>query len=51
MAIAPLPTDAVRALGSGQVLTDPVSLVKELLENSLDAGGALPTYSSSSYLC
>ncbi|KAG0635208.1 hypothetical protein HOY80DRAFT_927599 [Tuber brumale] len=37
MGIQALPTTAVRALGSGQVLTDPASLIKELLDNSLDA--------------
>ncbi|CAZ84270.1 unnamed protein product [Tuber melanosporum] len=37
MGIQALPDTAVRALGSGQVLTDPVSLIKELLDNSLDA--------------
>lgn len=37
MGIQALPAAAVRALGSSQVLTDPVSLVKELLDNSLDA--------------
>ena len=36
-AIAPLPPSTVRALGSGQALTDTVSLVKELIENALDA--------------
>ncbi|PUU73255.1 hypothetical protein B9Z19DRAFT_1104006 [Tuber borchii] len=37
MGIKALPDTAVRALGSGQVLTDPASLIKELLDNSLDA--------------
>ena len=37
MGIQPLPATAVRALGSGQVLVDPASLIKELLDNSLDA--------------
>lgn len=36
-AIALLPPSTVRALGSGQALTDTVSLVKELIENALDA--------------
>ena len=36
-AITPLPPSTVRALGSGQTLTDTVSLVKELIENALDA--------------
>ncbi|KAL7269817.1 hypothetical protein RUND412_007500 [Rhizina undulata] len=38
MPIQALPESSVRALGSGQVLTDPPALLKELLENSLDAG-------------
>ena len=38
MPIAPLPRHTIRALGSAQVLTSPVSVVKELVENSLDAG-------------
>lgn len=37
MPIKPLPASAIRALGSGQVLTDPVSVVKELIDNALDA--------------
>ncbi|KAI5799021.1 histidine kinase-like ATPase [Geopyxis carbonaria] len=37
MAIQALPESAIRSLGSGQALTDPVSLIKELIENSLDA--------------
>ncbi|TGZ81990.1 hypothetical protein EX30DRAFT_395357 [Ascodesmis nigricans] len=37
MPIQPLPEAAVRALGSGQVLTDPVSVVKELIDNAIDA--------------
>ena len=37
MGIAALPANAIRAIGSTQCITDPVSLVKELVENSLDA--------------
>lgn len=37
MSIAALPPQAVRAIGSSQVLTDPASLVKELVDNALDA--------------
>lgn len=37
MSIAALPPQAVRAIGSTQVLTDPASLVKELVDNALDA--------------
>jgi len=35
--IQPLETNTIRALGSGQTLIDPISLLKELIENSLDA--------------
>jgi len=35
--ICGLPEDTVRNLNSGQALVDPVALVKELVENSLDA--------------
>jgi DNA mismatch repair protein MutL len=38
MVIHALPENAIRSLGSGQVLTDSVALIKELIENSLDAG-------------
>lgn len=38
MAISALPITAVRALASSQSLTDPCSLVKELIDNALDAG-------------
>ena len=38
MSIQPLPSNTVRSLGAGQVLNDPVVLLKELIENSLDAG-------------
>ncbi|KAF1997629.1 putative DNA mismatch repair protein mutl [Amniculicola lignicola CBS 123094] len=33
----PLPTSTVRQLGSSQVLVDPSSVVKELIDNALDA--------------
>lgn len=38
MPITPLPDDTIRLLGSAAVITTPVALVKELLENSIDAG-------------
>lgn len=37
MPIAALPKDTVRTLGSTQVLTDSASVVKELVDNALDA--------------
>lgn len=37
MSIHALPQTAVRTLRSGQALTDPVSVVKELIDNALDA--------------
>jgi len=37
MSILALPSDATRMLGSAQVLTTPTSLVKELIDNALDA--------------
>ncbi|KAI5847352.1 hypothetical protein DFP73DRAFT_630632 [Morchella snyderi] len=37
MSIHPLPAHSIRALTSGQALTSPPSLIKELLDNSLDA--------------
>lgn len=37
MSIQALPQSTVRALGATQALTDPTSLVKELLDNALDA--------------
>lgn len=37
MPIQPLPPTSVRALGSGQVLIDSLALIKELLDNALDA--------------
>jgi DNA mismatch repair protein MutL len=45
-----LPATTVHALGSGQVLTDPVALVKELIENSLDAGATQITIEASANL-
>lgn len=35
-----LPADTVRLLSSSQVITSVVNVVKELLENSLDAGAS-----------
>ena len=37
MPIAALPPHAVRAIGSSQALTDAASVVKELIDNALDA--------------
>jgi DNA mismatch repair protein MutL len=37
MGIQELPQNTVRALGANQALTDPASLVKELVDNALDA--------------
>src|SRR5882757_6662139 len=37
MAITALPEGTVHLLGSAQVLTTPTSLIKELIDNSLDA--------------
>lgn len=37
MAIAPLPQATIQLLGSAQALTTPTSLVKELIDNALDA--------------
>lgn len=37
MPIAALSAHAVRAIGSSQVLTDPCSVAKELIDNALDA--------------
>ncbi|KAF3276812.1 hypothetical protein TWF970_005992 [Orbilia oligospora] len=33
-----IPQESVRRLGSTQVITDPITVVKELVENALDAG-------------
>ncbi|KAJ8611825.1 hypothetical protein MRB53_037738 [Persea americana] len=38
MTIQPLPQAAIRAIGSSQVLVDPSAVVKEFLDNALDAG-------------
>ena len=38
MPIAALPAHTVRAIGSSQALTDSSSLVKELIDNAIDAG-------------
>lgn len=35
-----LPPDTVRLLSSSQVITSVVNVVKELMENSLDAGAS-----------
>lgn len=40
MHIAALPPNAVRAIGSTQALTDAASVVKELIDNALDAGAS-----------
>lgn len=40
MPITPLPPDTVRSIGSSQVLTDSCSVVKELIDNSIDAGAS-----------
>ena len=37
MPITPLPPETVRTIGSTQVLPNPTALVKELVENALDA--------------
>ena len=37
MPIAALPQDTVRAIGASQVLSDSASVVKELVDNALDA--------------
>ncbi|KAK6533175.1 hypothetical protein TWF281_007328 [Arthrobotrys megalospora] len=33
-----IPQESVRRLGSTQVITDPITVIKELIENALDAG-------------
>ncbi|RVD82910.1 uncharacterized protein DFL_007320 [Arthrobotrys flagrans] len=35
-----IPQESVRRLGSTQVITDPITVIKELIENALDAGAA-----------
>lgn len=40
MPIEALPQAAVRAIGSTSVISDPCSIVKELLDNSLDASAS-----------
>ncbi len=40
MALQQLPPSTVRLIGSAQVITSVSSVVKELLENSLDAGAS-----------
>lgn len=40
MPIAALPPTTVRAIGSTSVISDPCSVVKELLENALDASAS-----------
>lgn len=37
MSIQSLPASTIRIIGSSQVLTDPTSVVKELVDNALDA--------------
>lgn len=36
MPIIPLPPHAIRAIGSSQALTDPASVIKELIDNAID---------------
>ncbi|EPS38403.1 hypothetical protein H072_7854 [Dactylellina haptotyla CBS 200.50] len=33
-----IPQESIRRLGSSQVITDPITVIKELIENALDAG-------------
>lgn len=40
MPIQALPQSTIRTIGAAQVLTSPVALVKELLDNALDAGAS-----------
>lgn len=40
MPIEPLPQATVRAIGSTSVISDPCSVVKELLDNALDASAS-----------
>ena len=37
MGIQALPRATVRAIGASQVLTDPAAVIKELIDNALDA--------------
>lgn len=48
MTIAVLPSHTVRAIGSTQALTDSASLVKELVDNALDARSTSVTVEISS---
>lgn len=48
MTIAVLPSHTVRAIGSTQALTDSASLVKELVDNALDAQSTSVTVEISS---
>ncbi|KAK6434427.1 hypothetical protein LTR95_009391 [Oleoguttula sp. CCFEE 5521] len=41
MSILALPPSTVRTIGSSQVLTDPSAVVKELVDNALDAGASI----------
>jgi DNA mismatch repair ATPase MutL len=38
MPLAPLPPKTVKLIGSSQVITSVSSVIKELMENSIDAG-------------
>ncbi|OQN97266.1 hypothetical protein B0A48_16808 [Cryoendolithus antarcticus] len=41
MSILALPPSTVRTIGASQVLTDPIAVVKELIDNALDAGASI----------
>ncbi|KAK6342642.1 hypothetical protein TWF718_008036 [Orbilia javanica] len=45
-----IPQESVRRLGSTQVITDPITVIKELLENALDAGATSIVVEASSDL-